>query len=190
MQYKNGLYFPGIVTGGSSTTYSDYSTVCGAACALTGITLNTNGVKTAFTNEEDFSYDGLSVTAAYNNCASRTITPTGVSTPDMTTAGTKTVTVTYTENGTTKTATYQITVTAVVYHTVIWKACGETVKTEQVKDGAALVLPASPGANAGKAFAGWTTTQHHTGATAPADLFTAAGSRTVTADVTYYAVFH
>ena len=171
----------------ASATYT--INVTQVVCALTGITLNTANVTTTFTNEDSFSYSGLVVTAAYSNCASKTITPTSVSTPDLTTAGTKTVTVTYTENGVTKTATYSITVTAVVYHTVTWKSCGETVKTEHVKDGAALVLPTAPGANAGKSFVGWTATQHHTGASAPADLFSTAGSKTVTADVTYYAVF-
>ena len=76
-------------------------------------------------------------------------------------------------------------------YTVTWKACGETFHTQGFAEGAALVLPAStPADNAGKTFVGWTETEHHTGAGAPADLFTTAGSKTVTADVTYYAVFH
>ena len=80
--------------------------------------------------------------------------------------------------------------TATTY-TVTWKACGETFKSETYAEGAALVLPASnPADNAGKTFVGWTATEHHTGASAPADLFNTAGSKTVTADVTYYAVFH
>ena len=170
----------------ASATYTIQVTQ--VVCALTGITIN-DKMRKSFTNEESFSYDGLVVTASYSNCDQKTVTPTSVSTPDMSTAGTKTVTITYTEGGVTKTATYQITVTAVVYRTVTWKSCGETIKTDKVKDGSALVLPTAPGANAGKSFAGWTATQHHTGASAPADLFTTAGSKTVTADVTYYAVF-
>jgi hypothetical protein len=76
-------------------------------------------------------------------------------------------------------------------YTVTWKACGEIFHTQGFADGAALVLPASnPADNAGKTFVGWTATEHHTGASAPADLFNTAGSKTVTADVTYYAVFH
>lgn len=76
-------------------------------------------------------------------------------------------------------------------YTVTWKACGDTFHTQGFADGAALVLPAStPADNAGKTFVGWTETEHHTGAGAPADLFTTAGSKTVTANVTYYAVFH
>jgi len=76
-------------------------------------------------------------------------------------------------------------------YTVTWKACGETFHTQTFNEGAALALPSStPADNAGKSFAGWTTTEHHTGSSAPADLFTTAGSKTVTGDITYYAVFH
>lgn len=76
-------------------------------------------------------------------------------------------------------------------YTVTWVACGETFDSKGYASGAALTMPAStPSDNAGKVFVGWTATKHYTGATAPADLFTSAGSKTVTADVTYYAVFH
>lgn len=75
-------------------------------------------------------------------------------------------------------------------YTVTWEACGETFDSKGYASGAALTMPAStPSDNAGKEFVGWTATEHYTGATAPADLFTSAGSKTVTADVTYYAVF-
>ena len=91
--------------------------------------------------------------------------------------------------GTTYSA-YTLTCTPVIKHTVMWYACGDVYKLEQYIEGAALVLPENPGANDGLSFAGWTMTEHHTGASAPADMFTTAGSKTVTADVTYYAVFH
>ncbi|MBR0296218.1 MAG: M6 family metalloprotease domain-containing protein [Paludibacteraceae bacterium] len=195
---KNGTYgFACYATGtggalslykkSAGTTYSDYSTTC-TQCALTGITLNTSGVTTSFTTEDAFSAEGLVVTASYSNCSNKTVTPTSISSPDMTSAGSKTITVTYTENEVTKTATYTINVTAVVKHTVTWKACGETFKTEQYVHGTALVLPdPAPGANDGKPFAGWTATEHYTGSTAPT-LISAGGA--VNADVTYYAVFH
>lgn len=157
-------------------------------CALSGITLNTSSVKKEFGVGESFSYSGLVVTANYtgSGCPSGTVTPTSVSSPDMSSAGTKTVTVSYTENGTTKTATYQITVKA--SRTVTWMACGSQFKQETYVDGASLVLPSpAPGANtAGKAFAGWTTAEY-TGATAPT-LITAGSA--VNADATYYAVYH
>ena len=68
--------------------------------------------KTSFEIGDTFSYEGLVVTAHYNNKADEVVTGYTVSSPDMSTTGTKTVTVTYVEEEVTKTATYQITVTA------------------------------------------------------------------------------
>ena len=67
--------------------------------------------KTSFEVGDTFSYEGLVVTAHYNNKADEVVTGYTVSSPDMSATGTKTVTVTYVEE-VTKTATYQITVTA------------------------------------------------------------------------------
>ena len=170
-------------------SYSDYGTTC-VVCALTSISLNTTGVKTEFTTDDSFSAEGLVVTANYSNCSAKTVTPTSISTPNMTTDGNKTVTVTYTENDVTKTATYTINVAALVKHTVTWKTCGGTTfKTEQYVDGTALALPSpTPGANTeGKAFAGWITEEHYTGVDAP-ETISAGG--VVTADATYYAIYH
>lgn len=70
--------------------------------------------KTEFFVGESFTYEGLVVTAYYSDETSKEVTPTSVSNPTMSTAGQKTVTVTYTEKGITKDATYSITVTAVI----------------------------------------------------------------------------
>ena len=168
--------------------YSDYTTNC-VVCALTSISLNTTGVTTTFTTDDSFSEEGLVVTANYSNCSSKTITPTSISTPDMTTAGSKTITVTYTENDVSKTATYSITVRELLKHTVTWVACGTTFTTEQYVDGDPLVLPTTnPPANSeGKTFYGWITKENYTGADAPTTI-TAGGA--VTADATYYAVYY
>lgn len=181
-------YFDVEIGGGSSASYSDYGTTC-VVCALSSISLNTDNVTKSFTTDDTFNSTGLVVTANYSNCSSRTVTPSSISAPAMTAGNNKTVTVTYTENDVIKTATYQINVTELVKHTVTWIACGSEFKQEQYVDGAALVLPASnPSANTeGKAFAGWTTEEHYTGATAPT-LITAGGA--VTADATYYAIYH
>ena len=178
------------VTAGGGATYSDYSTSCGAVvqCALTGITLNTDNVKKTFTVGETFNSTGLVVTASYSNCSNKTVTPTSVSTPDMSSAGQKTVTVSYTENGVTKTATYNITVSAApvtTTYTIRWHSCAGTT-TVTYNAGQALVLPTTPAANAGKPFYGWTTTEHYTGATAPT-IISAGGA--VNADADYYAVY-
>lgn len=174
----------------ATVSYSDYSTSCGAVvqCALTGITLNTDNVKKTFTAGETFNSTGLVVTAAYSNCSNKTVTPTSVSSPDMSSAGQKTVTVSYTENGVTKTATYNITVNAqpvTTTYSVRWHSCTGT-NTVTYNAGQALVLPSSPAANAGKPFYGWTTTEHYTGATAPT-IISAGGA--VNADADYYAVY-
>ena len=77
--------------------------------ALTGITLS-GDYDTSFPQNGTFSYEGLVVTASYDDGTSNAVTDYEVSTPDLTTLGTKTVTVSYTHNGVTKTATYDITV--------------------------------------------------------------------------------
>lgn len=69
-----------------------------------------SGQSTTYEVNETFSFDGT-VTASYSDCSSKTVTPTSVSTPDMSTAGSKTVTVSYTEGEETRTASYTITVT-------------------------------------------------------------------------------
>lgn len=181
------MLLPQLYRKSAGVTYSDYTTTC-VVCALTSISLNTDAVQKSFATDDTFNSTGLVVTANYSNCSSRTVTPASISTPDMTAAGSKTVTVSYTENGTTQTATYTINVVAP--YTVTYKACGDVFTTQQYAPGAALVLPENPGGYDGLTFAGWTTTEHHTGASAPADLFRTAGSKTVTADITYYAVFH
>lgn len=66
---------------------------------------------TEFEVGDEFSYAGLVVTAHYDGKDDAVVTEYIVSTPDMSTAGTKEITVSYTEDGVTKTATYQITVT-------------------------------------------------------------------------------
>ena len=77
---------------------------------LDSISLATSDAPTSFTTGDPFSYEDLSVTANYSDGSSAIVTPTSVSTPDMSSAGVKTVTVSYTEGDITKTATYQITV--------------------------------------------------------------------------------
>ena len=61
-----------------------------------------------------FSYDGLTVTAHYDDLTTANVTTSAtVSAPDMSSAGVKTITVTYEENSVEKTATYDITVSPV-----------------------------------------------------------------------------
>ena len=79
---------------------------------LESISLSTSGVKTVFNVGDTFTYSGLVVNANYSNSTTKIVTSFNVSSPDMSTAGNKTITVSYSEDGVTKTETYQITVNA------------------------------------------------------------------------------
>ena len=169
-----------------ATTYSNYSLVCDEPCALIGITLNTSGVTTAFTTGDAFSSTGLVVTANYSNCSSATVTPTSISTPDMSTAGTKTVEVSYTENGVTKTADYTITVSAPVSHTITLSGNGNvtggtfTASPVSATAGTAITLTATPAT--GYRFVSWSVTQGSTPVQVSNNQFTMpAGDVTVSA---------
>ena len=95
---------------GVSRSASYNITVSNAPITLSSITLS-GSYKTSFIVNETFTYNGLVVTAHYSDNSSRTVTPTNVTTPDMSTTGSKTVTVTYTEGGVSKNASYTISVT-------------------------------------------------------------------------------
>lgn len=115
--------------------------------------------QTSFELNEAFSYDGLIVTAHYDNGSSTAVTPTSVSTPDMTSIGEKTVTVSYTEDEVTKDAEYVIEVTAVSVKWTISFDPGEgsgEMASVQVKDGDDYTLPACTfTAPSGKVFDYW-----------------------------------
>ena len=95
---------------GVSRSASYNITVSSAPITLSSITLS-GSYKTSFIVNETFVYNGLVVTAHYSNNSSKTVTPTSVTTPDMSTTGSKTVTVTYTEGGVSRNASYTISVT-------------------------------------------------------------------------------
>ena len=83
---------------------------------LSSISVDATGATTEFANGAAFSSEGIVVTASYTQGkADANVTAQAVvTTPNMTEAGTKDVTVSYTEDGITKTATYEITVAAAV----------------------------------------------------------------------------
>ena len=80
-----------------------------AAPVATLQSIAVSGQKTVFTVGDTFTFDGT-VTATYSDGSQKTVKPTSVSEPDMTTAGTKEVTVTYKEGDVTATDKYNITV--------------------------------------------------------------------------------
>ena len=67
--------------------------------------------QTEFEIGDEFNHDGAVVTATYSDDSTDDVTDSAVfSEPDMSTAGNKTITITYSENDVPKTATYNITV--------------------------------------------------------------------------------
>lgn len=150
-KYYNGTY---------EYNYNNYqlSYVEPAGKALDHITLS-GDYQISFEVGDAFSYEGLVVTASYTVGADAVVTPTSVSTPDMSSVGEKTVTVSYTEGDVTKTAEYVIEVNAVsVKHTVSFNA-GEgsgSMASVQVSDGASYELPPCTfTAPEGKVFDHW-----------------------------------
>lgn len=71
--------------------------------------ISVSGQTTEFKVGETFVFDGV-VTAYYEDETSKIVAPTSVSSPDMTSAGTKTVFVSYAEGGITKECSYSINV--------------------------------------------------------------------------------
>ena len=172
----------------TSVSYDNYSTQCTASsCTLSSITLNTSSVQKSFSVGDAFNYTGLIVTANYSDCISKTVTPTSVSSPDMSTTGDKTVTVSYTESGTTKTATYTITVEAAPEYTVTFMNMGGTHATRTGTAGSAISAVSDPTACAGYTFEGWSTSQYEVDNTGTPSLSTP--TTIPVGGATYYAVY-
>lgn len=74
---------------------------------LTGITVS--GMTTQYYKDASFSFDGVCL-ASFSEGPDRTVTPTSVSTPDMSQVGKQTITVSYTYEDVTKTTTYEINI--------------------------------------------------------------------------------
>ena len=81
-----------------------------STAALTSIAVS-GDYPTTFKQGGTFSTDGIIVTATYEDNTTQNVTSSATfSSPDLSTTGTKTVTVSYTEGNITKTTTYEITV--------------------------------------------------------------------------------
>jgi uncharacterized repeat protein (TIGR02543 family) len=92
---------------------------------------------TSFEQGDAFSHEGMTVTATYSDASTADVTSSATFTGyDMSTAGDQTVTVSYTESGTTKTATYDINVAAATMYTVGGTiANGSLSSTDSVREG-------------------------------------------------------
>ena len=89
--------------GGKSTSYS----ITISQGTLSSIAVS--GQTTTYQKNNAFSFDGT-CTATFANGYQKTVTPSSVTSPDMSTGGVKSITVSFTYNGTTKTTSYDITV--------------------------------------------------------------------------------
>ena len=102
--------------------------------------ISLSGQTTSYQKNAVFSFDGT-CTATFANGYQKVVTPTSVSSPDMTTGGNKTITVSFTYGETTKTTTYDIIVntTRVVmeaaeeYVTLSWTSANTTVASPSDK---------------------------------------------------------
>ena len=94
---------------------------------------------TVFHQGDAFSYEGLIVRASYANGKERIVTPTSVTTPDMSSvADDVEVTVSYTEGLVTKTATYTVDITSAATPKTITKAATTHGSFVTDPDGTAL----------------------------------------------------
>lgn len=73
--------------------------------------ISVSGQKTTYLKNSTFSFDGVCL-ATFANGYQKQVIPTSVSSPDMSTSGTKTVSVSYSYNGVNKTTTYEIIVSS------------------------------------------------------------------------------
>ena len=119
---------------------------------LSSITLDVTGAKTVYEEGEEFTADGVKVTAHMSDetTSEVALADCTVSTPDMTTEGTKKVTVTY--QG--KTAEYDITVNAAPKYVVKFNTLGGSEIADVISDGKTVKLPADP-TKEGYSFGGW-----------------------------------
>lgn len=136
---------------------------------LTGIEITAMPTKTTFAVNEAFSSEGLVVTATYTAEKDPTKTKTAdvtskvsITGGETSTAGTKTVNVSYTEGETTKTATYEITVKAAyTLNFAVTPAEGGSVAANggvtsgaALKEGTTVTLTATPAEH--YSFTNWT----------------------------------
>ena len=89
-----------------------------AVAHVTAISVTQSPSKTTYYVGEAFTSAGMEITATYSDSTSKKVTGYSCSTPDTSTAGSKTVTVTYSEGGYTVTTTLDINVIAVVLDSI------------------------------------------------------------------------
>ena len=148
---------------------------------------------TTFTEKDEFSHEGMTVTAHYDGTED-TEDVTNYATfsgYDMNTTGNQTVTVSYTKSNVTKTTTYNITVNAGTKYTVTYNAgagtCGTENSTEEEYLGG-VTLPTATCTYSGWTLAGWATAATASTSTRPT-LYAVGSTYHPTDNETLYAVY-
>ena len=115
--YKTGDATTKVTVNGNTFVMPEFDVTISATFVpvktLTSIEVTTPATQTTFWQGETFNSTGLVVTAHFDGAADEDVTDKVTVTGSTATAGTQTVTVSYTEGTTTKTATYTITVKAI-----------------------------------------------------------------------------
>ena len=142
--------------------------------------------QTSFYKDDVFSSEGLIVKATYDNGKVKTVSPTSISSPDMTSvADDVVVTVTYTENGITKNTSYTIDILARPIFSVTLN--DESTVLTEASAGAGVELPARV-APTGYTFEGWSATEI-AAATTTEPTIIATGVYHPTENITLYPVY-
>lgn len=154
---------------------------------LSSIAVSSTTHPTEFYVDDAFSSTGLIVTASYENGKSRVVTPTSITPPDMSSTGTKPVTVSYTENAVTKETTYNITISPRPVFTVTLADTSDELT--EVSTGAGVTLPSRDAVGL-YAFYGWSETNVSSETTLEPTLVTIVGGKYYPAgNITLYPVY-
>ena len=178
-----------------SSTYTNqkeialYKLTTASPKVLDHITLSGN-YPTEFYVNDTFSYEGLTVTAHFDDNSTAVVTPTSVSTPNLSQAADNvSVTVSYIYNGILKKASYSISV--VERPTYYVTLSDDPSNPLSAPAGESVILPTRPIEGytfEGYTFEGWSET-NITEATTEAPEIIPTGSYTPTANITLYPVY-
>ena len=151
--------------------------------------ISVTGTPETFYVGDAWNTNGITVTAHYADDTTQDVTSVAeYSGYDNETTGTQEITVSYTEEGVTKSTTYNVTVAEKEKHTISWMVNGLRVKTAKVNHGDTFEseFPDVADIN-GKVFRGWVLASSV--ASDYSGGFVDAATATSTANTTYYAVF-
>ena len=122
---------PSVLTDGTTSvtiTYSEGGETCTTTLAVTvthklsAITVTTNPTKTTYEYGDTLATAGMVVTASYSDSKTAAVTGYSCSPTTFSTVGNQVVTVSYTENGVTQTATFNVTVNRKSVTKPTWKS--------------------------------------------------------------------